>query len=72
MNLGGRREYGYKIEFNSRASELRGRFEIRRVGDPLFLRIRIRGSSSNIVHKLGRNGDTRTSSAAELVNSEER
>jgi len=51
MNLG---ECGYKIEFNSRAGELGGRFEIRRVG---VLRFRIRGSSSNIIDEFGGDRD---------------
>jgi len=54
MNSG---EMRIRSEFSSRVSELKGRFEVRRVGDPLFLWTKIGLSSSNIVDKLWGNED---------------
>jgi len=54
MNSG---EERIRSEFSSRASELKGRFEVRRAGDTLFSWARIEASSSNIIDELWGNED---------------
>jgi len=64
-------EIKIRSEFCSRTSELGRSFEVRRIGDPLFLRTRIGASSSNIINELWGNED-KERSAAKLVNSKGR